>query len=71
MFQPVYTSNFALGLVWVLYIVIGFDAHLTWNYQPKEHSRGLKILSEWKYETFSPGPCTHNPGFQTSNLLVF
>ena len=68
MFQPVYTSNFALGLVWVLYIVIGFDAPLTWNYQPKEHSTVLKILSEWKYETFS---CAHNPGFQTPNLLVF
>ena len=52
MFQPVDTSNFELGLKWVLYIVVGFDAPLAWSYQPKEHSRVLKILSEWKYETF-------------------
>ena len=71
MFQPVYTSNFELGLVCVLYIVVGFDAPLAWSYQPKEHSRVLKILSEWKYETFSWEPCTHNPEFQTRNLLVF
>ena len=70
MFQPVYTLNFELGLVSVLYIVIGFDAPLAENYQHKEHSSVLKILAEWKYETFSWGPCAHNPGFQTPNLLV-
>ena len=52
MFEPVYTSNFEQGLVCVLYIFIGFDAPLARNYQPKEHSRVFKILSEWKYETF-------------------
>ena len=52
MFQPVYTSNFEQGLVCVLHIVIGFDAPLARNYQPKEHSRVFKILSEWKYELF-------------------
>ena len=71
MFQPVYTLNFELGLVYVLYIVVAFDAPFAWSYQPKEHLRVLKILSEWKYETFSGGPCTHNPDFQTPNLLVF
>ena len=70
-FKPVYTSNFALGLECVLYIVVGFDAPLVWNYQPKEHSRVLKILSEWKYETFSWRASAHNPGFQAPNLLVF
>ena len=64
MFQPDYASNFALGLACVLYIVIGFDAPLAWNYQPKEHLRVLKILSEWKYGTFSGGPCTHNQTFR-------
>ena len=53
MFQPVYTSDFELGLVCVLYIVVGFDTPLTRSYQPKELSMVLKILSEWKYETFS------------------
>ena len=52
MFQPVYTLNFELGLVYVLYIVVAFDAPFAWSYQPKEHLRVLKILSEWKYETF-------------------
>ena len=71
MFQPAYTSNFELGLVCVLYIVIGFNVPIASSYQFKEHSRVLKILSECKYVTFSRGPCTHNPGFQTPNLLVF
>ena len=71
MFQPVYTSNFELGLVCVLYIVVGFDAPLAWSYQPKEHSMVLKVLSDWKYETFSWGLWAHNPGFQSPNLLVF
>ena len=68
MFQPVYTSNFELGLVCVLYIVVGFDAPLAWSYQPKEHSRVLKILSEWKYETFSWETCAHN--LQSPSFLV-
>ena len=71
MFEPVYTSNFELGLVYVLYIVVGFDAPLAWSYQTKKHSRVLKVLSDRKYETFSWGLCAHNPGFQTPNLLVF
>ena len=53
MFQAVYTSNFELYFVSVLYIVIGFDVPLAWSYQPKEHSKVLKILSGCKYETFS------------------
>ena len=52
MFQPVYTSNFKLGLVCILYIFIGYDVPLAWSYQSKEHSKILKILSECKYETF-------------------
>ena len=71
MFQPVYTSNFELGLLCVLYIVISFDVPLAWSYQSKEHSKVLKTLSECKYDTFSWEPCVHNPGFQTPNLLVF
>ena len=71
MFQPVYTSDFELGLECTVYIVVVFDVPLAWGYQPKEHSRVLKILSEWKYEPFSWEPCAHNPGFQTPNLLVF
>ena len=63
MFQPVYTSDFELGRVCILYIVNGYDVPLAWNCQSKEHSRLLKTLSECKHETFSWGLCAHKPGF--------